>query len=160
MPNGGLETYLNDHLAGAQTALELLARLVDGATDAADRQRFASLRSDITADQAALRQLLMRLGGKESSVKRALGWLAEKASRVKLGATPKGDPFPLFEALEMLALGIEGKRSLWRALGAIALSHPTLASLDLAGLERRAATQHDDVERMRLAIAPEALLPG
>jgi len=158
--NNALAVYLNDHLAGSEAALELLAHLADGATSSDLRARFVALRAEIEEDQTALRGLLARIGEDESSVKRALGWLAEKATRLKLGVTKdERDAFALFESLEILALGIEGKRSLWRALAVIAASDPRLAGLDVPKLMERATQQHDEVERLRLEFAIDALAP-
>jgi hypothetical protein len=149
--------YLNDHLAGSEAALELLARLAETAGEDAARAAFTSLRAEIESDQKQLEALLARVGGGPSTVKRALGWLAEKVARLKLGSAASGASFALFESLEALALGIEGKRSLWRALGSLVDVEPALAELDLAGLMRRADEQHGEVERWRLAVAQAAL---
>ena len=61
----------------------------------------------------------------------------------------------LFLALEALALGIHGKRSLWRALAAASKVIPGLRALDYAELENRAVEQSDRVEAKRLEIAGE-----
>lgn len=152
-----LNVYLNDHLAGSDAAVELLSRLTETADQDHLRAAFALLRSEIERDQTVLSDLIARVGGGESAVKRALGWLAEKATRVKLGTTEPGQTFALFESLEILALGIQGKRSLWRALSTVGDAEPALAGLDFDDLLRRADAQHAEVERWRLAIARAAL---
>lgn len=148
--------YVADHLAGSQTALELLARLADRYAGHELGAFFGKLRADIEEDQRALLRIAERVGSSRSGgVKRALGWAAEKLTRVKLGVQTKDrDPLALFESLEILALGITGKRGLWRALREIDLADP---SLDLVKLERRAEEQYDAVESRRLHAAREAL---
>jgi hypothetical protein len=59
--------------------------------------------------------------------------------------------------LEALALGIWGKRALWRALGSVADTDARLQGYDFAALARGAEGQHDDVESQRLALAAAAL---
>lgn len=153
-----LNVYLNDHLAGSDVALELLVRLSESAVDAEVRESAVTLHEEIQRDQRILRDLIASLGGGESQVKRALGWLAEKAARLKFGSSAEEDGFALFESLELLALGIEGKCSLWRALATIADREPVIRDLDLGALLERAHAQHDEVELLRLALAPGALL--
>jgi hypothetical protein len=66
----------------------------------------------------------------------------------------------LFEALEVLALGIQGKRSLWIALAALAPGDARLRQLDLERLAERAQAQFEEVERARLRLAPAAFGAG
>ena len=149
-----LSDYLNDHLAGSVAALELLDRLVETYTGKPLERFFRELRDDIHADQAQLEELIAKLGMKESAVRKAGAWIAEKLSRPKidLEADSKSD-LGLFLALEALVLGITGKRSLWRALGAASRAVPELARLDYSGLEKRAIDQCERVEARRLEIA-------
>jgi len=149
-----LSDYLNDHLAGSVAALELLDRLVETYTGKPLERFFRELRDDIRADQEQLEGLIAKLGIKESTVRKAGAWIAEKISRPKidLEADSKSD-LGLFLALEALVLGITGKRSLWRALGAASRAAPELARLDYSGLEKRAIDQCERVEARRLEIA-------
>ena len=149
-----LSDYLNDHLAGSVAALELLDRLVETCTGKPLERFFRELRDDIRADQGQLEELIAKLGIKESTVRKAGAWIAEKISRPKidLEADSKSD-LGLFLALEALVLGITGKRSLWRALGAASRAVPELARLDYSELEKRAIDQCERVEARRLEIA-------
>jgi hypothetical protein len=63
------------------------------------------------------------------------------------------------EALDALALGIEGKRALWTALAAGAPAVPRLQGVDLNLLQQRAQQQRERVEVWRLEAARKALLP-
>lgn len=149
-----LSSYLNDHLAGSVGALELLDRLI-GIYQEKPLERFLSdLRQEIEADQEVLKRLIASLGLEESTVRKAGAWVMEKISRAKIqpGEAEKGE-VGLFLALEGLALGITGKRALWRALAAASATVPQLRTLDYVELERRAVEQHDRVEAKRLEIA-------
>lgn len=132
-----LTTYLNDHLAGSVAALELVEHLLRH--EEANRESYATLRTEIEEDQQTLRQLLAELGGKESQLRKAAAWLTEKLGQAKLRLDDQGDgELRALEALETLGLGIQGKLSLWRALGSVAGTIPQLERLDLPQLQRRA----------------------
>jgi hypothetical protein len=70
---------------------------------------------------------------------------------------PADGDLRLFESLEALSLGIEGKRSLWLALAEAATENPGLRRLDYQHLIVRADEQRARVERRRLEIATRAL---
>jgi hypothetical protein len=153
-----LTSYLNDHLAGSVGALELLDRLIDTYKEKPLGVFFQELRNDIRADQEKLQELIQQVGADESAVRKAGAWLVEKLSRVKMPVSESSeDEMGLFLALEALALGIMGKRSLWQALHAASQAMPQLACLDYASLEKRAMEQSERVEARRLEIARHVL---
>ena len=65
----------------------------------------------------------------------------------------------MLEALETLALGIQGKLALWRVLEAVANRIPQLQIVDFDRLKQRAVQQHQRVEDQRLQSARTALAP-
>jgi len=151
-----LSSYLNDHLAGSVSALELLDRLIDTYQERPLGRFFEELRTEIEADQGTLKKLIATLGEKESAVRKAGAWIAEKISRAKIPLSETRDgEMGLFLALEGLALGIQGKRSLWSALAAASEMTPPLRGLDYETLKKRALEQHDQVEAKRLEVARE-----
>jgi hypothetical protein len=68
--------------------------------------------------------------------------------------------FGTFEALEFLALGIQGKLSLWHALQVAATTDARLRGLDFEALIAKAEEQYTKVEERRLALAATALGPA
>jgi len=153
-----LATYLNDHLAGAVVALEILAHLEHAGHDPALAATIGAVRADIDADRAVLEGLMGRLGVGTTGARQAMAWLGEKVAQLKLKLDDSADgSFRLFESLEAVSLGIEGKRGLWRTLAAVAALDPALGALDYPNLIARAETQRQQVEAMRLAVAPSAL---
>jgi hypothetical protein len=153
-----LRIYLNDHLAGSVAARELLGHLTDLHSDPARKQFFVGLGAEIEEDQKVLQGLLERVGGEESAVRKAAVWLTEKLGRAKLKLDDSGDgELRVFEALETLVLGIQGKLALWRALKAAADRIPQFQNTNFAGLEQRAVQQHQRVEDQRLLSARTAL---
>ena len=149
-----LGRYLNDHLAGSVGALELLDRLIETYEGKALAGFFSDLRREIEADQTELRDLIDNLDEKESAVRKAGAWVAEKLSRGKIRLDESSDgEMGLFLALEALGLGIAGKGALWRGLAAASEMRADLRRLDFARLEQRAVEQHDRVEAERLKVA-------
>jgi hypothetical protein len=154
-----LATYLNDHLAGSVVALELMEHLERAHEGAPVATFLAGLRAEIAADRDELERIIERLGVRESLPRQAAAWFAEKIARLKLQLdTTAAGPMGLFEGLEVLSLGIEGKRSLWQALSTIAGGAPALEGMDYGRLIERAAEQRRQVEAERLAVASAALL--
>lgn len=151
-----LTSYLNDHLAGSVGALELLDRLIDTYRGKSLERFFRELRDEIEADQETLKALIASLGEQESAVRKAGAWIVEKFSRarIQLAETREGE-MGLFLALEGLALGIQGKQALWRALAAAAATVPSLRGLNYDELETRAVEQYERVEARRLGAARE-----
>ena len=151
-----LHSYLNDHLAGSIAALELLDRLIEAEQRNEREGFFRTLRDEIQADHETLKEIMGKVGAKESRIKNAGAWLMEKLSRPKLSVNEKDEDekaLGLFLALETLALGIVGKRLLWRALRAASETTPLLQGPDYTRLEERALDQRVRVETERLEIA-------
>jgi hypothetical protein len=99
-----------------------------------------------------------RLGVAESPTRKASAWLAEKVTELKLVVDdPANGDLRLFESLEALSLGIEGKRALWLALSSAAEVALELRVADYGRLARRAEEQRSRVEAVRLEVAKRAL---
>ena len=159
MADKGLATYLEDHLAGATGALDLLKHIREQYADETLSVLLDDLYAEIAKDRSTLESLSRRIGRGEHSMKEMAARVGEKLSRWKLARELSG-ALGTFEALEVLALGIWGKRFLWRALKMIAPSDPRLLSeeLDFDQLIGSAEAQHERVDALRLQMAPQALL--
>jgi hypothetical protein len=156
-----LETYLIDHLTGSDAALDLLEKL--GREHDGELGRFFDgLRREIEEERRQLQGLMERFGYERSTIRSAGARLAEKVGRLKLtGSDERGGALHLLEALDMLQSAIQGKRGLWRALGAAATIDPQLAVLDYGELAALASDQLDRLDAIRLQTAPAALAaPG
>jgi hypothetical protein len=157
MANDHLATYLNDHLAGSVVAVELLERLQAAGADMTEC--LAQLRSDIEADRRELKAFMHRLGIDESRTRKMGGWITQKLTQLKFRVDgPAGGPLRLLESLEAVALGIDGKLALWRALSAVAEVTPALRGVDYERLARRAMEQRQRAEALRLQAAKAALV--
>ena len=147
-----LPTYLHDHLAGARAALDLLGFLRDDATEPEVQALAAELEQEIGEERRTLEAIAERMGG-TNPLKAAAAWLGEKVSRLKLGGTGDGG-LSLFEAVEALALALQGKLALARALALLAGTDRRLAGMDFVELGRRTERQFARLERVRQALVP------
>jgi hypothetical protein len=154
----GLATYLRDHLGGAAMGVELANKIAAEYADTPAGPFLAGLAGDIEADRASLEELMDRLQIAPGPLRQAAGWIAEKLSRVRLSETMAGTPeLKRLMEFEVMALGIEGKLAMWRALSTISTSRPELAAFDLARLVERAETQRGALEGHRITAAAAAL---
>jgi hypothetical protein len=154
-----LVAYLNDHLGGAEVAVQVLEAMRNQHDDPRFREFAAGLLPEIQADHAKLRSIAEKIGPGPSAIKQAGGWLLEKLARFKLGHTGSSN-FEMFESLEFLAVGIQGKRCLWKALKVASRLDSRLQEYDFEALDRRAQQQYDKVDRERLDLAQTVLSPS
>src|SRR5439155_1141816 len=121
-----------DHYAGAVAAIEMLEHLIKTHAGKPLERFFRKLCADIRLDRRQLRNVMTVLGFQESTVRDTGAWMAEKLARTKLGfSNGKTVGLRLVESLEILQLGITGKRLLWRAMSAAIKSSPVLQQMIL-----------------------------
>lgn len=150
-------TYLNDHLGGASTGVELAKQLQDEVAGTPDAAILGPLAAEITEDRDVLRELIEKLGSTQSPLKQAAGWMAEKVHRLAVSEPVVGDPhLSRLLTAETLSLGVEGKISLWSALREVVPSHPALAEVDLDALIARGRDQRHRLETARLGAVRRA----
>ncbi|WEH42967.1 hypothetical protein [Streptomyces sp. AM 2-1-1] len=153
-----LGIYLNDHHTGATGGLELFRRAAKTRPDAREAAVLADLARQVDEDRDALSAIMKDLGIPVSGSKAALGWVAEKAGRLKpnghlLSRSPLSD---VVEAESML-LGVLGKAACWRTLRALAESDERLSAGQLDALVDRAERQSAALEELRAATAARTL---
>jgi hypothetical protein len=150
-----LDSYLNDHLAGSVSALELIAHWVDAQKGKPLGAFFAETEREIKADQDKLRDVMRSLEIEESKVRQAGAWAAEKLGRARLIiAGDESGRLGLVLTLEGLIVGVTGKKLLWRGLAAT--NFPQLSGYDFEELQRRAEQQIERIEAERMRAVPEA----
>jgi transaldolase len=155
-----LAIYLNDHFSGATGGLELFRRAAQAQQGAGGETPLAELTRQVEQDRESLAQIMTDLGVSIDGSKVALGWLAEKAGRLK----PNGRLFsrsPLSDVLELesMLLGVQGKAACWRTLRALAETDPRLYPDHLDTLLERAERQSQILEEMRTAAATRTFPP-
>lgn len=150
-----LDVYLSDHFAGATVGLELARRMADTQPDAAALRKLAD---EIAAERETLGEIMKAAGVKPPLVKSALGWLGEKAGRLKLNERVFGRS-PLSDVLELegLITGVSGKLQLWRGLTLVVDGDSRLRSFDFAALAAQAEDQRTQLEGLHRKAVERAL---
>ncbi len=155
-PQGLLAIYLNDHLAGATGGVELARRMAMSYPVPAQQAALEGLAADIAQDRQTLLDLMTALGMPVRRYKVGVGWVAEKAGRLKLnGSLLSRSPLSNLEELEMLRLGVEGKAAGWRTLRELANSDDRLTPGTLDELIARAREQASLLEELRVQAAAQ-----
>ena len=150
-----LDSYLNDHLAGSISALEIIDHWAETHKGEPIGSFFVQTETEIKADQETLRGIMRTLEVEESKVRKAGAWAAEKLGRARLiiaGNEPGS--LGLVLTLEGLIMGITGKKLMWAALAAAKL--PPLNTYNFAQLQRRAEQQIERLEAERISAVCEA----
>ena len=157
MTNPHLSTYLNDHLAGSIVAIGLMEKLESAYSGTEIESIVKSVRREVESDRAVLEQLIERIGT-QSGTRKAAGWIAERFTELKFGVDDgKDGTLRLLESAEVITLGIEGKRGLWRALAIATDLVPELGGVNYTDLIARAESQRERMETIRLGAARAAL---
>ena len=150
-----LDSYLNDHLAGSISALELIAHWAEVHKGEPLGRFFVETEREIKADQDTLRDVMRTLGVEESKVRQAGAWAAEKVGRARLMiAGDEQGSLGLVLTLEGLIMGVTGKKLMWRAVAAAKL--PRLKSYNFEQLQRRAEQQIERIEAERIRAVSQA----
>lgn len=157
MHNENLATYLFDHFAGSEAALEMMENLEKVYPDSQVATVVARIRPELEYERDVLRKILDAMQAKPSTTRRVAGWLSEKVVEFKLRVDdPSSAALRLLESVEMLSIGISGKIALWKALDGAKSAEPVLLDVDYQRLLEMANTQHALVESVRMNAAREA----
>jgi hypothetical protein len=152
-----LAVYLNDHLAGSIAGLNMMDALTGHTEGSPLAARLRALAEEVREDQQLVRDVLDRIEAGERHLTQAAAWVTQKVSEGRIALTGRAHPgLALLEALESLALGLQGKLALFRVLAILAQSDHRLAGLPFTARATRTAAQHAMIEAERLAAAREA----
>ena len=151
----GLDTYLNDHHAGATAGVNLARMAADEHQQHEHGPFFAEIAHEITTDHDTLERLMAKMNVDKSASKSALAEVGSKLMAPKFTGTD--DELNAFVTLETLSIGIEGKLCMWKALKAVEDAYPSMEEFDLDELIARAESQRERIEAKRLELAPAAL---
>ncbi len=152
-----LAIYLNDHLAAATGAGELVRRSARSNRGSPYGAFLEGLAVEIQEDRQSLLEIMRAVDASVDRLKVLAGWSGEKAGRLKFNGRLFGySPLSRVVELEVLTLGVTGKLAGWRLLQALMPGEPRLAPFDLERLAARAERQLEQLEQHRLRAAAEA----
>ena len=156
-----LETYLQDHRAGAEMGSDLARRLADenGGTPYADF--LLGLAREIEQDVAVLEDIMGRFDVGRAVLKTAGAKVGEKLARLKPNDQLTGySPLSRVLELEGLRSGVEGKLGLWDSLAQIAPHDSRLDEDEIARLQAKAKAQLEGLRAHHAMAAREAFGEG
>ena len=146
-----LGIYLNDHLTGATVGSELASRLATAHRGSDDGAVLERLATEIREDRTALLEIMAALEVPVRQYKVLLGWLAEKAGRIKPnGRLLQRSPLSGLEELEAMTLGVTGKAGGWKVLRIMADHDHRIEADRLDALIARADRQAKTLEELRI----------
>lgn len=152
-----LAIYLNDHLGASTAGVELIRRAA-GNHDGERGEELSRLADEIAEDRESLRDLMKRLDVSESTVKKAAGWVGEKAGRLKpndhlLSRSPLSDVLEI----EMLRAGTAARICGFQVLRAIAVEDGRVGKEEIEHLIDRAQDQEQRLYKIHIQLAQENL---
>lgn len=155
--NGYLGIYLNDQLALGVLWRELARRSQRSNRGTDLGEALGSAADGITEDVETFTAIMRRLGVRPNPVKTTLMLVGERIGRLKPnGRLRSYSPLSRFTELEILIMGIDGKKQLWTTLRDLADVPSRLPDVDFDRLIERAEQQRRLLEPFRVQAAAEA----
>jgi len=137
-----LETYLQDHRAGAEAGTDLARRMHKQHEGTPYEEFLDHIADEIDEDVVILEQIMERFGVDRSMFKTAAAKVGEKVGRLKTNNELLGySPLSRVLEFEMLRSGVQGKLGLWDSLMEIAPFDDRLDPDEIAQLITRAEAQ-------------------
>jgi hypothetical protein len=145
-----LAVYLRDQLALGVTWRAVARRARENNKGSELGAALAEVADAITEDVRTFEAIMRALGVRPNPAKVVLASVAERFGRLKRnGRWLSYSPLSRFLELEILAMGIEGKKILWHTLGELAGLRERLPDVDFDELLARAARQRQALEPFR-----------
>lgn len=149
-----LRDYVQHHLVGSKGGLDLFRRAARTQRDPQTRESLGGIARQVEQERSALEGFAEALGASKGRSWQLLAGLGETLARLKpngriLRRSPLSDVFEL----EMLALGVEGKKRGWITMLAVSRHDDRLDRARLEELLESADRQLEELERLRRATA-------
>jgi hypothetical protein len=147
-----LGIYLNDQLALGVGWRELARRAERENRGTPLGDALAEVATQIAEDVETFRAIMRLAGVRENPVKTGLALVGERIGRVKPNGRVLGySPLSRFLELEVLTMGIDGKKQLWTTLRDLAGLGSRLPDVDFEELIARAERQRARLEPFRVS---------
>ena len=154
-----LETYLQDHRAGAAMGSDLAHRLAEENAGTPYEDFLVGLAQEIDGDVDMLEQVMDRFGVSKPALKIAGAKVGEKLGRLKPNEQLTGYS-PLSRVLELEGLrgGVQAKQGLWDSLAELAKHDDRLDPEQMEELQAKAQKQLDGLREQSRMAAHEAFV--
>ncbi|GAB3565636.1 hypothetical protein GCM10027445_11250 [Amycolatopsis endophytica] len=159
--DGFLAIYLNDQLALGVGWRELARRAAGNNRGSPAGEALERVATEIAEDVGTFRTIMDHLGVRQNPLKTAAVFGAERIARLKPnGRLREYSPLSRFLELEVLTMGIDGKKQLWTTLRDLAGLADEVPGVDFDVLLERAARQRAVLEPHRVQAGAEAFSGG
>lgn len=156
-----LGIYLRDQLAMGVLWREIARRSQRANRGTALGDALDDVATGIAEDVDTFASIMRQLGVRTDPVKTGLAFVAEWCGRLKLnGRVRSYSPLSRFEELELLTMGIDGKKQMWTTLRDLASLESRLPDVDFGDLISRAEAQRAALEPFRVQAGEAALRAG
>jgi hypothetical protein len=154
-----LETYLQDHRAGAAMGSDLAHRLAEENAGTPYEDFLLGIAQEIDGDVEMLEQVMDRFGISKPALKIAGAKVGEKLGRLKPNEQLTGYS-PLSRVLELEGLrgGVQAKQGLWDSLAELAKHDDRLDPEQMEELQAKAQKQLDGLREQSRMAAHEAFV--
>ena len=153
-----LATYLREHLSGSDSAIRVVERLRRTHAGTAEGSLFAALFADFQREREVVRAVLDEIGASTLSAKRLVTEAGGAVMAPMVGGTHGG--LALFRTLEALAIGVQGKRLLWRAMQHVEPEFTQASRSRLRELELLAVRQWETIDERRRTLVQATFTAG
>jgi hypothetical protein len=145
-----LRIYMNDHLAIGVGWRELARRAEKANPGTELGSALDRVATELAEDVSTVEGIMERLGLARDPVKPTLAVAGERLGRLKLNGRLRGySPLSRYLELELLTVGIEGKKTLWAALRDFTSVAERLGDVDFDALIARAEGQRAALDPFR-----------
>ncbi|MGH2919604.1 MAG: hypothetical protein ACRDLS_13555 [Solirubrobacteraceae bacterium] len=154
-----LETYLQDHRAGAEFGSDLARRLAEENPGTPYEDFLVRIAAEIEQDVQILEDIMERCGIRKAILKTAGAEIGEKLSRLKPNNELTGySPLSRVLEFETLRAGVQGKLALWDSLEQLAAHDDRLEEREIATCMQRAERQLEGLREHHRMAAREAFV--
>jgi hypothetical protein len=142
-----LGTYLREHLSGSDAAIRVVERLRRAHAGTAEGRLFGALFVDFQHERDVVEAMLAEIGASTLSAKRLVTG-AGGIMMAPVASSQRGD-LAFLRTLEGLAIGVQGKRLLWRAMQELEPPFTQVSRSRLCELETLAVRQWEAIDERR-----------
>ena len=147
-----LATYLREHLSGSDAAIRVVERLRRTHAGTAEGRLFGALFIDFQHERDVVQAMLGEIGASTVSAKRIVTGAGGALMAPGAASSERGG-LAFFRALEGLAVGVQGKRLLWRAMQELEPPFTQISRGRLRELETLAVRQCEAIDERRRTLA-------
>ncbi len=157
-----LRIYLDDHIALMVAEVELIGRCLRSNQQTPLGEFLQQLENEVKSQKSIARDMIHRIGGKESiesKAKQSVAWFAEKVGRFKLNDSLLSySALSRLVELEALSAAAQERIAVWDNFDAVASDDPRLDGITFSFFREQSEQHLDELNSRRRFAAAEAFV--